>query len=79
MTPSCKMASSCMRHCRSGSLWICLEGIFGLSGDGPSVMRGLVAAEAREDAEGWVDGLLMTAHIAAGQQLHALASALGAG
>ena len=44
-----------------------------------SELYGLVAAEAREDADGWVDGLLMTAHIAASQQLPALASALGAG
>ena len=33
-------------------------------------------AESSEDAEGWVDGLLMAAHIAAGKQLQALKHAL---
>ena len=49
------------------------------SGNG---MRGSVTpvhaacAESSEDAEGWVDGLLMAAHIAAGEQLPALKHAL---
>ena len=46
-------------------------------------MRSLVIidvldAEHAEDAEGWVDALLMSAHIAGGQRLPALAYALTA-